>query len=133
MTDLNKKIKFNNNKLLKFELLSDGRTARIIEEYIIELNNDKIIIPVGFETDFASVPRIFWFFIPPWGRYSVPAVIHDFLYKTGEVSRKKADKIFKKLMEELNINPFKINIIYSAVRIWGWIEWDKERKKNNTY
>src|SRR5262245_55189884 len=41
-----------------------------------------VTVPVGFVTDFASIPRIFWSALPPDGRYTYPAIVHDYLYWT---------------------------------------------------
>lgn len=38
-----------------------------------------IIVPAGYVTDGASIPRIFWAVLPSWGRYSRAAVVHDLL------------------------------------------------------
>src|SRR5690348_11529740 len=37
-------------------------------------------VPIGFVTDFASIPRVFWTMLPKDGLYTYPAIIHDFLY-----------------------------------------------------
>ena len=80
---------------LHFELLPNGRSARLIKDYKVSLVGIlTITAPAGFETDFASVPRLFWRIVPPWGRYSPAAVVHDFLYHTGLVTRAEADRIF---------------------------------------
>jgi hypothetical protein len=36
-----------------------------------------IHIPAGFRTDLASVPRLFWWLLPPTGAYENAATIHD--------------------------------------------------------
>lgn len=38
-----------------------------------------IVVPQGFPTDLATVPRIFWWMIPPQGTYEAAAVLHDYL------------------------------------------------------
>jgi hypothetical protein len=44
----------------------------------IYVDGDTVItIPTGTRTDLASVPRIFWWFIPPTGAYEHAAVVHD--------------------------------------------------------
>ena len=68
--------------------------------------NDIIKIPKGFDTDFASIPRIFWSFLPPTGtkrnQYSKAAVLHDWVYdelcEYPVHSRKDCDKIFLEAM-----------------------------------
>jgi hypothetical protein len=39
-----------------------------------------VTVPVGFVTDFASIPRVFWSLLRPDGVYTYPAIVHDFLY-----------------------------------------------------
>ncbi len=44
---------------------------------LYEGKEDIIKIPVGFVTDLASVPRIFWVILPPMGLYEQAAGFHD--------------------------------------------------------
>jgi hypothetical protein len=44
---------------------------------------ETIIVPAGFETDFASIPWGLWNLFPPLGPWARPAIIHDFLYATA--------------------------------------------------
>ncbi|MCK5788869.1 MAG: DUF1353 domain-containing protein, partial [Chlamydiia bacterium] len=41
-----------------------------------------ITIPVGFRTDFATIPRPFSGILFPVGRYSKAALVHDYLVDT---------------------------------------------------
>lgn len=75
-------------------------------------NTSWVDIPTGFLTDGASVPRIFWGLIPPWGKYGAAAIVHDYLCEFLEitcngqavhVSRKMADQIFCEAMEVLEV------------------------------
>src|SRR5262245_10592244 len=76
-------------------------------------------VPIGFVTDFASIPRIFWSVLPPDGKYTHPAIVHDYLYWTQTGSRKDADEIFKIMMEDFSVNGVIVGPIYSAVRTFG--------------
>lgn len=99
----------------KFELISDYN-------YIIE--NRKIKVPKGFVTDFASVPRILYVFILPYGKHSSASLIHDWLYSKEcniKTTRKEADRIFLKILKEDSVNIFKRRSMYFAVRLFGWI------------
>ena len=106
-------------------------------------------VPKGFITDFASIPQpliaslglglIFtgniWLialgiiailtssFLPDWGRYGKAAVIHDWLYKSKQISRKMSDLIFLEAMEVLEVNLVERYSMYYAVRLFGWIIW----------
>jgi hypothetical protein len=79
-------------------------------------SGDVISVPAGFRTDFASVPRVFWWLVPPVGRYGKAAVIHDYLYVVKTRSRKEADKIFLEAMEVLDVPKWRRKLIYFAVR-----------------
>jgi hypothetical protein len=102
--------------------LDDGRNGRVDETFSFESEVlDAIItIPIGFETDFASIPRAFWSWLPPTGKYSRAAVIHDFLYRTpGMATRAQADAVLREAMEILNVGWLTRQIIYNGVRLGG--------------
>ena len=84
-------------------------------------------IPKNFVTDFATIPKILKPFVPNKFIYNQIVVLHDFLYFTHKVSRKKADLILKEGIKCLGNNSFisKIysNVFYYAVRIFGKYHW----------
>jgi hypothetical protein len=61
----------------------DWRLWRLEQPLVYEVgalgSGRRIVVPAGFETDGASVPRLFWALLPTWGKYSRAAVIHDYL------------------------------------------------------
>jgi len=105
----------------------DGRTWILLCDFGYEIgqegSNNVIDVPVGFYTDFASIPRLLWSFLPQWGKYGNAAVIHDFLYWDQSRSRKKADEILLEGMVILEVGFIKRYLIYWAVRLWGWWAW----------
>ena len=117
---------------LVVEPLEDGKNWRLVEEfefYFDDRDGRKAIkIPAGFVTDFASVPRVFWNILPPWGKYGKAAVVHDFCYRTGCVSRKKCDWIFLEGMRVLGVPKWKRLIMWAAVRLFGWSAYVREPK-----
>ena len=87
--------------------------------------------PRHFVTDFASIPRFFWF-LPDWGTYNKAPVIHDVLYSSKKImdkpiTRKQADDIFLEamLIDFRNHKQGKLvaYLEYLAVRIFGWLAW----------
>jgi hypothetical protein len=113
---------------MRVKILKNGRSARLLEDITIETPAGKITIPAGFKTDFASVPRAFWSIIPPWGKYSEAALVHDYLYSAASkaiksMSRKEADDIFLELMKEAGVPWWQRQAIYWAVRMWGKSYW----------
>jgi len=119
------------NDSLQVEVLPGGRCVRLINSFKVTLAVGRMItVPAGFETDFASVPRLFWRIIPPWGRYSSAAVVHDYLYATASVTRYEADRIFLDLMKRLGVPFWKRRLMYRAVRLGGWASWKRFRSQN---
>lgn len=85
----------------------------------------KIVVPVGFVTDFASIPRLFRLLIPKLGRYNKAAVLHDHAYQTQTMSRKQADNLFRDAMIDLGVAKWKYTLMYWGVRLGSWIAWRK--------
>lgn len=81
-----------------------------------------VTVPKGFETDFASIPFLFWIFFPPIGIWLKAAVVHDYLYRTGKKSRKEADSVF---LKEIKLAPIRMFIIWLNVRLFGWLFYHK--------
>jgi len=81
----------------------------------------RVVVPVGFETDLASTPRVFQAVFPSSGEYRVAAVIHDWLYtKEANCSRFLADAIFYSLMLQFGVKTWKATCLYYGVRLGGW-------------
>lgn len=116
---------------LHVAILTDGRSARLLRPFLVKMKSGRVIeVPQGFVTDFASVPRVFWRIIPPWGEYSPAAVVHDWLYTKVECTRKEADDIFLELMTRLGVPLVVRTAMYWAVRIGGGFAWGHPRKEN---
>lgn len=106
----------------------DGRRWKLKEDLIYKGSRETFTIPAGFETDFASVPRIFWSVLPPHGVYSRAAVLHDWLYIEQPVSRKDADGLFRRSMKELGVGYLKRTVMWLAVRTFGAKAWNRNSK-----
>jgi len=87
-----------------------------------------VSVPIGFVTDFASIPQAFWSLLRPDGEYAYAAVIHDYLYWTQDRPRSVADQTFKFAMQDFEINAVTANTIYSAVRVAGGSAWNDNAK-----
>ena len=80
---------------------------------------DPIIVPGGFKTDFASIPRIFTPIHPKDGKHRLAAVVHDYLCRLDGFNRKLADKIFYEAMTVLGVRKARRAAFYIAVRIFA--------------
>jgi hypothetical protein len=78
-----------------------------------------IIIPEGFITDFASIPRIFRTIHPVNGKHRKAAVVHDYLCRDEITKRKVADRVFNEAMKVCKVAGWRRIQMYVAVRIGG--------------
>ena len=92
--------------------------------FTIRETGQRIVVPRGFVTDFASVPRIFWTFFPKHGEYTRAAIVHDYLYWQQQCTREQADELFDIVMEDSEVDTASRYTIYAAVRVWGDDAWE---------
>lgn len=92
----------------------------------------EVIVPKGFVTDFASVPRVFWSLFRPDGNYAYAAVLHDYLYWHQDRPRSSADEIFRAVMEDLKISDFQSTTLFHAVDLFGGAAWESNRQLKST-
>ncbi|EDZ5416544.1 DUF1353 domain-containing protein [Salmonella enterica] len=104
------------------------RVYEPFEFYLSDDNSDVISVPAGFVTDLATVPRIFWTFMPPDGKYAKAAIIHDYLYDNALRTKKEADRIFLDGMTVLGVPKWKRIVMYLAVRIFGRGNYSKDQQ-----
>jgi len=114
--------------------LKDDRSRpgwRVLEQpfHFLSYSKGEIVVPAGFDTDYASIPRIFWAIYAPDGSYAEAAVVHDFLYWAQPIERAEADEVFYEAMTALGVPWLRRQILYRAVRLGGWAAWASNAKK----
>ena len=92
--------------------------------YRIGVSTQEIAVPVGFVTDFASIPQALQSIIRQNGPYILPAVVHDYLYWDQSCTRKQADQIFLLAMIENKVGAVHRTAIHGAVAAAGSFAWD---------
>lgn len=111
--------------------LSDGRTWIILRPFGFDVgkegSGDTVEVKMGFMTDFASIPRLFWIILPQWGKYGNAAVVHDWLYWQQTRSRKESDRIMLEAMGVLKVPEWQKYSIYIAVRSFGCFAWKRNQ------
>lgn len=100
----------------------------LLEDFLHEGNSENFIVPQGFVTDLASVPRVFWSLLPPQGGYEAAAVLHDYLCiqlararrlnQTAPVSSTDTDGLFRHIMRSWGVGPVTRWVMWTGVR-WG--------------
>jgi hypothetical protein len=110
---------------IRTEDQGDGR-ARLLDAFRVDsaVLRGRLVVPAGFVTDFASVPRlplVYWLF---GNRARGPAVVHDFLYQTHLCADKTtADAVFRELMRvEGDTGPVRV-FMWLGVHVAGQAAW----------
>jgi hypothetical protein len=92
----------------------------------------RVRVPLGYETDLASIPWPISRLLSPGGPWAYAAVIHDWLCDCDGVERAVADAIFWQVMgESPEIGRFRRVLIYCAVRAYWicWRRWGRSRTR----
>lgn len=79
------------------------------------------VVPAGYVTDFASVPRLLWWFTPKSGPWNKAAIVHDWLITNGllgeiDITSARVDREFRDALKACDV---------SWVR--RWLMWDGVR------
>ena len=113
----------------------DGFRMTVLERFRYRMDSgDCVFVEAGFETDFASVPRLFWTLLPACGPHNRAAVVHDWLYarrrietvegKIRKPHRNEGDWIFLEALQDCGVGWVKRNAMWLAVRspagAWVW-------------
>jgi Protein of unknown function (DUF1353) len=93
--------------------------------YTIGKTQDRIVVPKGFVTDFASIPQALWSLgLTPHGQYSRAAVIHDYLYWSQRCTRAQSDRLMVIAMKESSVRSFDEFLVYQGVELGGSKAWE---------
>jgi hypothetical protein len=116
---------------LEVELVSDatnsGRgtwrlTAPLV--YQSDVAKQTFVVPDGFETDFASVPRTPVAFLLTADSAHEASALHDFLYtQPHPVARDVADAVLKEASEVSGVPAWRAFLMWAGVRLGGASHW----------
>lgn len=111
---------------LHIEVLPGGRHYKLLKEMVVFSHRIGVtVVPAGFVTDMASVPRGLWNLFPPTGPYAKAAVYHDYLYQLGAITRAEADQEFCDGMRALGVSWPTRAAMWTALRLFGHKAWDE--------
>lgn len=94
----------------------DGTFWKVREPLRYEGADETFEVPVGFRTDFASVPRPVVWLIPRYGVYTRAAILHDYLLRSEVVSAVDADGLFRRALRECRVSFPRRWMMWTAVR-----------------
>lgn len=91
------------------------------------LQYGELIVPAGFESDGASVPRFFWRVVFPPGDADAlrAAILHDYIYREHPAgwTRAEADRLFRDVLIADGVPTFRARLAYWGVRLFGGGSW----------
>jgi hypothetical protein len=103
----------------------------VVGDLVYRGRSDVFVVPGGTTTDFATVPRAVVWLIPRFGRYTLPAILHDWLVTEGLRQRlltsRDADGIFRRSMRELGVPVVRRWLMWTGVR-WGALANPRRRR-----
>jgi hypothetical protein len=106
-------------RYIRVEQIDDVRW-RLLAPVIYLGVRGRYTAPSGYITDFASVPRILWWLVPPYGRYTAAAVIHDWLLTdllpAGGIASNTVDAEFRRAMQALGVGFCRRWVMWAGVR-----------------
>ena len=86
------------------------------------------VVPRGFQTDLASIPRLAWAVVPKVGQHDRAAVLHDAAYagalttvkgRRVRCAKHVADDLFAEALRADQVNPVLRALMVTAVRAYG--------------
>lgn len=109
---------------LLIQSITGTELFQLAEDFVcVHTTVEPIVIPAGFTTDFATVPRMFWSFISSDDKdIREASVVHDYLYSNRcsyTHDRLTADIILRDGMRYLGAPKYKYLTAYYIVRIFG--------------
>jgi hypothetical protein len=108
---------------LQVEQVSDSEW-RLLRDLVWEGDSERFTVTKGFTTNFASVPRPFWWLIPRTGKYTWAVVLHDATWcdsqrpeSERQVDPWDADGIFRRTLRESGVSQLRRYLMWAAVRL----------------
>jgi Protein of unknown function (DUF1353) len=100
----------------------DAERWELVDELVYLGSWERFVVPAGFRTDFATVPRVVSWLVPRFGAYTLAAILHDWLITDGlraeVVTSRQADGIFRRVMRESGVPVLRRWLMWAGVR-WG--------------
>ncbi|MFN2602557.1 MAG: DUF1353 domain-containing protein [Gemmatimonadaceae bacterium] len=87
-----------------------------------------VIVPRGFVTDYASIPRPLRILLPNNGEYGNATIVHDYLYWRQDCTRSQSDNILAIAMKDEGVSDVTVRAVQIGVRLGGQGSWDKNRE-----
>ena len=100
----------------------DGKRWQLRDPLLWEGKRELVVIRPGFETDFASIPRVLRWFLDNAGANSEAAVLHDAVWRESKresgslIDPADADGIFRRALRETGATALTRGLMWFGVR-----------------
>ena len=116
-------IKFHDNLLTSRVKTDKARPkSRLLKDLRVTVDNIEIVVPAGYESDWASVPRLLWWLYPPtYGPAQRGAWLHDYFYSDlyKIYTKEFADRALAAAVREDGGSSFSAKMFYWATSMFG--------------
>lgn len=100
-------------------------THTLLDDLVLADDDLQVItVPIGFTTDFASIKVlhnaflfVLFALVSGYGNYA--ATVHDWLYTTGQVTRKQADALLYRALRAEGVSRWRAWLFWAGVRLGG--------------
>lgn len=107
---------------------NNGRQITLTVPFVYVDDGIVVRVPVGFCSDFNSVPRGLWNVFPPW-EYPNAGIVHDWLYRyPGGRPRRAVDAIHRRILAIDGASRWFRVAAWLGIRAGGWKPWGEYRK-----
>ena len=117
---------------LDISLRGDSDKVYVLKSPLIYESDilDRIVVPPGFQSDFASVPRVPIAYMLFGDRAHREAVLHDYMYRIDSqpvATYSQANCVFLEAMKVRGKNLFVRHSMYLGVVLGGWTSYHKKK------
>lgn len=92
--------------------------------YQSDVAKQTFVVPAGFQTDLASVPRLPIVYLLTGDTSAAAAVVHDWLYSSHVVPRDMADAVLREASQASGVPGWRRWLMWAGVRMGGASHWD---------
>jgi hypothetical protein len=79
-------------------------------------SGETIVVPAGFQTDFASIPGFARWLFPISGKVGKAALLHDYMLFAKD---RRASDAFAQALQVAGVGPIRRWLMVAAVRLWN--------------
>ena len=123
---------YSRNPIIEvFRETEKGDIIRLQADMVYTWNDMVVIVPAGFESDGASVPRFLWSSVSSQidPRTLAAAIAHDYIYRNHPEgwTREMADDMFYDICRSDGLCWWSSQKAYWGIRLFGGSAWEAER------